>query len=68
MPVPGWTSDFDWAGFVPFDELPRIYNPPSGIIVTPTHAGVLTTTVTSSPAIGASLNRQLRANQLLREV
>ncbi|HEY2609617.1 MAG TPA: penicillin acylase family protein, partial [Reyranella sp.] len=33
MPVPGWTSDFDWAGFVPFDELPRIYNPPSGIIV-----------------------------------
>ena len=33
MPVPGWTSDFDWAGFVPFDELPRIYNPASGIIV-----------------------------------
>ena len=33
MPVPGWTSDFDWAGFVPFDELPRVYNPPSGIIV-----------------------------------
>ena len=23
MPVPGWTSEFDWAGFVPFDELPR---------------------------------------------
>ena len=33
MPVPGWTSEFDWAGFVPFDELPRVYNPPSGIIV-----------------------------------
>ena len=27
MPVPGWTSEFDWAGFVPFDELPRVYNP-----------------------------------------
>ena len=23
MPVPGWTSEFDWAGFVPFDELPQ---------------------------------------------
>ena len=33
MPGPGWTSDFEWAGFVPFDELPRVYNPPGGIIV-----------------------------------
>ncbi|WP_421998175.1 penicillin acylase family protein [Reyranella sp.] len=33
MPVPGWTSEYDWAGFVPFDELPRVYNPPGGIIV-----------------------------------
>ncbi|KAK6022868.1 penicillin amidase [Ostertagia ostertagi] len=29
-PVPGWTSEYDWAGFVPFDELPRAYNPPAG--------------------------------------
>lgn len=33
MPVPGWTSEYDWAGFVPFDELPRAYNPPAGLIV-----------------------------------
>ncbi|MBX9873920.1 MAG: penicillin acylase family protein, partial [Beijerinckiaceae bacterium] len=33
MPVPGWTSEYDWAGFVPFDELPRTYNPPAGLIV-----------------------------------
>jgi penicillin amidase len=33
LPVPGWTGEFDWAGFVPFEELPRVYNPPGGIIV-----------------------------------
>ncbi len=33
MPVPGWTSEYDWAGFVPFDELPRVYNPVGGLIV-----------------------------------
>ena len=33
MPVPGWTSEFDWAGFVPFDDLPRVYNPGTGVIV-----------------------------------
>ena len=33
MPVPGWTSEYDWAGFVPFDEPPRVYNPVGGVIV-----------------------------------
>ncbi len=33
VPVPGWTGEYDWAGFVPFEELPRAYNPPGGIIV-----------------------------------
>jgi penicillin amidase len=32
-PVPGWSGDFDWIGFVPFDELPMRVNPPSGRIV-----------------------------------
>ncbi|MDJ0791515.1 MAG: penicillin acylase family protein [Acidimicrobiia bacterium] len=33
-PVPGWTGEHEWTGFVPFDELPFSYNPPSGYIVT----------------------------------
>ncbi len=32
FPVPGWTGDYDWVGFVPFDELPHSYNPASGRI------------------------------------
>ena len=33
IPSPGWTGEWDWVGFVPFDELPRTFNPPSNIIV-----------------------------------
>ena len=33
-PAPGWDARYDWAGFIPFDELPRAFNPPSGRIVT----------------------------------
>ncbi len=33
-PVPGWTDDYEWIGYIPFDELPYVYNPPKGYIVT----------------------------------
>lgn len=34
LPVPGWDSDYEWAGYIPWDELPTLVNPPSGMIVT----------------------------------
>ncbi|HET6449995.1 MAG TPA: penicillin acylase family protein [Spirochaetia bacterium] len=34
VPSPGWTDDFEWKGFIPFDDLPYSYNPPKGYIVT----------------------------------
>ncbi|HTZ38307.1 MAG TPA: penicillin acylase family protein [Stellaceae bacterium] len=30
LPVPGWTGDYDWDGFIPFDQLPQGTNPASG--------------------------------------
>ncbi len=33
MPVPGWTGEYDWQGFIPFDKLPSAVNPPSGHFV-----------------------------------
>lgn len=33
-PAPGWDSAYDWKKKIPFDELPRAYNPGSGMIVT----------------------------------
>lgn len=32
-PAPGWDSNFDWRGFVPFDQMPWTYNPDSEFIV-----------------------------------
>ncbi len=37
-PVPGWTGEYDWKGTIPFDELPSLYNPPEGYIVTANNA------------------------------
>jgi penicillin amidase len=33
MPAPGWTGEYDWDSFVPFDKLPNSINPPSGRLV-----------------------------------
>lgn len=32
-PVPGDEAQFDWGGFIPFDELPKRHNPPDGMII-----------------------------------
>ncbi|HEX5612492.1 MAG TPA: penicillin acylase family protein [Burkholderiales bacterium] len=29
-PAPGWEARYDWAGWIPFEQLPQSYNPPSG--------------------------------------
>ncbi|MEP6789178.1 MAG: penicillin acylase family protein, partial [Acidobacteriota bacterium] len=34
LPYDGSTTDGDWTGYIPFDELPNLYNPPDGLIVT----------------------------------
>lgn len=37
LPVPGWTSENEWQGYVPFDELPSAYNPEEGFMVSANH-------------------------------
>ena len=34
VPAPGWSSSYEWDGLIPDDELPRLLNPTSGMIVT----------------------------------
>lgn len=33
-PVPGWSGAYEWTGYIPYDELPHLYNPESGYIAT----------------------------------
>ncbi len=34
LPFPGWIDEYDWTGFIPFDQMPHIFNPPDGFIAT----------------------------------
>lgn len=40
VPVPGWTDEYEWTGFVPFEQLPYLYNPEAGYIVTANNQSV----------------------------
>lgn len=39
-PVPGWDGEHEWTDRVPYDALPRLYDPPTGWIVTANNAVV----------------------------
>ena len=34
LPKPGWTGEFEWDGWIPYDELPELVDPEEGFIVT----------------------------------
>ncbi len=40
VPVPGWTDEYEWQGYIPFEDLPWVLNPPKGYIVTANNAVV----------------------------
>ncbi len=33
VPAPGWTSEYEWKGYIPYDLMPRTYNPSRNFIV-----------------------------------
>ncbi len=40
LPVDGTTDKYDWLGYIPFDDLPRVLNPERGYIATANQAVV----------------------------
>ncbi|MGE5223013.1 MAG: penicillin acylase family protein [Omnitrophica WOR_2 bacterium] len=39
-PVPGWTDEYEWTGYIPFDKLPSTFNPSQGFVATANNAVV----------------------------
>lgn len=37
LPVPGWTSENEWLGYIPYEELPSAYNPEQGFLLSANH-------------------------------
>lgn len=34
LPLAGWEEENEWRGYIPFEQMPRIFNPPSGFVAT----------------------------------
>ena len=34
IPVPGWNSQYEWTDYIAFENLPQVFNPPEGYVVT----------------------------------
>jgi penicillin amidase len=51
LPAPGWNDDYQWTGYIPFDELPYAFNPPQGFIAT-----------ANQPVVGPEYKYVLNAN------
>lgn len=34
LPAEGWTGENEWPGYIPFEDLPSIYNPPERFVAT----------------------------------
>jgi penicillin amidase len=34
FPAPGWSSEHEWESWIPFEELPRAFNPEEGFLLT----------------------------------
>ncbi|HEX6383362.1 MAG TPA: penicillin acylase family protein [Anaerolineae bacterium] len=40
VPVPGWTGEYEWQAWIPYEQLPAALNPEQGYIVTANNAVV----------------------------
>ena len=40
LPVPGWTDEYEWNGYIPFEKLPFTFNPSQGFVATANNAVV----------------------------
>ena len=65
LPVPG-TGEYEWSGYIPFDELPSVYNPPTHFVATANNAVVPSTYKYTITADWAAPYRQQRIIDLLK--
>ncbi len=65
VPLPGWTSAYDWVGYVPAEDLPVVVDPERGWLVT---ANNRVQTVGSGPYLGVDTDHGYRAARLETEL
>lgn len=67
LPVPAWTNEYGWRGYIPFKDWPQRFNPEEGYIVSANHRVVGPDYPYFISADWAPPNRARRIEQLLQE-
>ncbi len=67
LPVPAWTNEYSWTGYIPFKDWPQRFNPEEGYIVSANDKPVGPDYPYFISADFAPPNRARRIEQLLRE-
>lgn len=65
IPVPGWNGEYEWQGYVPFDQLPASYDPANGYIATANNRIV---PLDRSPAIRGEWSNGWRAARIIQRI
>jgi penicillin amidase len=67
LPVPAWTNEYRWTGYIPFKDWPQRFNPEEGYIVSANNKPVGPDYPYFISADWAPPNRARRIEQLLQE-
>jgi penicillin G amidase len=67
VPVPAWTNEYRWTGYIPFKDWPQRFNPEEGYIVSANNSPVGPDYPYFISANWAPPNRARRIEQLLQE-
>lgn len=65
VPVPGWTDEYEWVGYIPFECLPHLVNPAQGYIATANNRTFADDYPVDIPIQPISGDRLQRINELL---
>ncbi len=65
VPVPGWSGEYEWQGYVPFAQLPASYDPASGYVATANNRIV---PLDRTPAIRGEWSNGWRAARIIQRL
>ncbi|MBD5798247.1 beta-lactam antibiotic acylase [Bacillus pseudomycoides] len=67
LPVLGWTDEYEWEGYIPFDKLPKVINPEQDFISTANNKIINDDYPYHISHIWAQPYRQMRIQEFLQE-
>ncbi|MGE8206376.1 penicillin acylase family protein [Heyndrickxia sp. NPDC080065] len=67
LPVPGWTDEYGWKGYIPYDELPKTINPKEGFISSANNKVIDDSYPYHISHVWTQPYRQMRIQEVLKE-